>query len=698
MIQPEYTLDTPNIWFPDQKEPIYDPDDEALLSVFREYWAKEKERMIDGFEIDGVKISGWLYWHTVYWKIVFYETILRGGVKKKIRKLTVPFLRDIEWLIADDFVKCEELGKFYMLIGSRDFGKSVIAASRAAWLYTLFDKSESVISGAEKPYIKLATDKIEDGLTNIHPVLKKQRIANNWNVEVRAGWKDKDTNQPSEKSSNSVITIRNYEMGNKSMAANGTRPGFHLIDEVGTLPNFIGCIKDSDGCWWSGDGDKPSCLTMYAGTGGDMEQGQEASEVFFAPEAYNILEFEDEFEGRGKIGRFIPATMARMEYKYEITLAEHLQVRSRTLSKIKIKVSDKEKCKIEWWDKRHAQAQRSGNPKTLLKFKAYWPIKPSDSFLVLSQNDFNIEAAKTQQIRIKQTGKVGTPVELKHNGKNVVHTISEKLPITEFPVKTQSKDAPIVIYEFPIDVEPPFGLYVAGVDPYRQATSDASPSLGAVYIFKRLHKIAGERYQYMFVASYVARPNDKGEWNENARLLIKYYNALTLCENDEISFIDYMIKKGDSMYLQPQPQWLREIAPNSKVVREYGIHMSNDRIRSHVFGLLKGYLDECLERNVDDKGSVISEILGVSRVFDTMLLEEVIKFSFDGNFDRVIAAALAITLADHLDPQFKATTTDSDIRLKAYFERNKNHVQKHARMLGVGNRSRFKSGKIKMFS
>ena len=63
----------------------------------------------------------------------------------------------------------------------------------------------------------------------------------------------------------------------------------------------------------------------------------------------------------------------------------------------------------------------------------------------------------------------------------------------------------MVIYEFPIE-SPPYGLYVAGVDPYRQGQSKYSDSLGSVYIYKRMHDLTGEKYQDMFVASYCARP------------------------------------------------------------------------------------------------------------------------------------------------------------------------------------------------
>jgi hypothetical protein len=696
MIDPKYTRPTKNIWFPDQVEPEYDPTDEAVMEVFKTYWTEEKRRMKEGFYLaDGkVYISGWLYWHTVYWNIAMY--IENEKLGKKIRVIKTPYLRDIEWIIADDFTICEKIGKFYPLVGSRDFGKSIIAGSRAGYNYTLFDKSESIVSAGNATYIKLATDKVEDGLINLHPILAKQRIINDWKKEVKAGWKDKKTGITHPNSSQSSIQIRNFEEGSKTDAAVGSRPGFHLIDEIGTIKNFIACLKDSEGAWWSGitegEFDKPSCLAMITGTGGDMEKGKEAAEVFIHPEAYNMLAFDNPEIPGTKMGRFIDALMAKMKYKEPKKLSEYLGIQHPDLERITILVTNREKAR-EWWDKEYTRALKSNNQKTLLKFKAFWPLVPSDSFLVLTKNDFNVTAAKAQKGRLAALGKIGTPVELYHDGEKICHKFTDKLPISEFPAKTlETLDAPVVIWEFPIDDEPPFGLYMAGVDPYRQGKAEYSDSLGAVYIFKRIHDIQSDRYQNLFVASYVARPESKDKWNETARLLIKYYNAYTLCENDEYSFIDYMLKKGDAArYLAPQPSWLREIVPNTSVRRDYGIHRSSDRIRNHLNGLLKSYLDDAIYKD-EDTGQ---ETLGVTRVFDSMLLEEIIHFnSEEGNYDRVVAAQLAIALADHLNPQFVVASDKKDPRFEAYFSGKKSSnkiIDFSISTPMISNRGRFRS-------
>jgi hypothetical protein len=701
-----YKQDTKNIWFPNQQEPVYDPADPNQMFAFNMYWKAEKDRCMNGFYLDKSKkifVSGWLYFHTVYWKIAMYKTINPGTPQERtIREIGTPVLRDVDWMIAQDLVQCEQQGKFYSLVGARGFGKSIIAASRAGWLYTFFNNSQSVISAGATNYIKLVTDKIEDGLSNLHPLFVKNRLTSNWKLEVKAGWKDKSSNAPHPKSSNSQILVRNFEDGNNSMACNGTRPGFHLIDEIGALSNLIGCYKDSDGCWWAGNTGKPSCLVFITGTGGDMEVGAEAAEMFYHPSSYNLLEFDNVWEGGSKIGRFIEAGMGNLSYMINKNMNDYLGLDPNVLDlrHINIKVSDIQRYDNEWWTPKYNEAKKSGNSKTLLKFKAYWCKKPSDSFLILTRNDYNIEEAKRQQKNLRDNGLDGTPVELHYADNGMVtHEFSEKLPITEFPVKTQSKDAPVMIYEFPME-SPPFGLYVAGVDPYRHSESEYGDSLGAVYIYKRIHEIGSEKYQDMFVASYVARPGDIKDWNETARRLIKYYNARTLCENDEMSFINYMIDKGDGHYLEDQPEWLRLIVPNTKVNRNKGIHRSAKQIRDFLDGQLKEYLDQCVYSEKDENGSVTKQILGVTRVLDPMLLEEIVRFDKDKNFDRVIAAQLAIALANKLNPVIKINSLNADNRIEAYynkFKQQSENLKRGRSVLGTMNSKRTYRRRSKLF-
>jgi hypothetical protein len=381
-----------------------------------------------------------------------------------------------------------------------------------------------------------------------------------------------------------------------------------------------------------------------------------------------------------------------MEAKEESTLGEFLkQPETSDLHNIKMLVSDEEKA-LNITNTNLERLKKAGDRIAYLKEKMYYPLEVDDIFLNEDTNIFDIEAAKRQKFRLMEQGKTGTPVILFHDGEKLTHEFTDKQPISNFPLKaTDLKDAPVVIYEFPVE-NPPYGLYVAGVDPYRQGKSAYSSSLGAVYIYKRMHDLTGEKYQDMFVASYVARPDKKETWEEQARLLIKYYNARALCENDDISFIEYMKSKGDAHYLEKQPQWLMEVVPNTTVKREYGVHRSSDKIRDYLHNCLKKYMEESILIERDENGNITKEVRGITKMFDPVLLEEIIQYNDVDNFDRIIAAELAIAQALKMDPILGRVGGSGDDRVKALFK------SKPKNQLFTDSRGLFNTKKRKLFT
>jgi hypothetical protein len=276
----------------------------------------------------------------------------------------------------------------------------------------------------------------------------------------------------------------------------------------------------------------------------------------------------------------------------------------------------------------------------------------------------------------------------------VYHEFTDKQPISNFPLKnTDNKDAPVVILEFPIE-KPPRGLYVIGTDPYRQGKSAYSDSLGAVYVYKRMHDITSEKYQDFLVAYYVARPDNKNNWEEQARLLTIYYNGLNLCENDEISFIEYMKAKGDApLYLTRQSDlyFLKEVVPNTTVNREYGIHRSAEKIRDYLHGCLKKYTEEIIFEERDDNDNIIKRVTGMSKILDPMLLEEIIQFNEDGNFDRIVAFELALVQAITMDPIYGRVSGEDDGRIKSLY------IKRQKAPMFVSSKGMFGKRKNKLF-
>jgi len=668
-------------WFINQKRI---PDKES--EEYHDFFDFHKDLCLNGAMMGGVYINPFLYWHLNIWHT---EVDVIDDYGRIAQKYANPFLRDNEWLVTNEIDRAHQEKRGLVILGIRRFAKSVLEASYIAWGATFDENSQNIIAGLNAPDIKLITDKIDKGLNFIPEYWRWQRIEDNWKNQITLGIKTKS----GERIPFSSILIRNLDEGNNEEAIAGTKPRKLIIDEIGK-GNFLRGLQAAIPGFTTPFG--WGCSPILTGTGGDMKKFMDAKSLMFDVDNFNFLTYNNAKDDKRVHGLFISAKY-RMEAKNESTLGAFLdEPKKSDLHNVKMLVSDEEKA-IKITNDNLERLKKAGDRVAYLKEKMYYPQEVDDIFLNEDTNIFDIESAKRQKFRLLQQERTGTPVILIHDGEKIAHEFTDKLPITNFPIKnSDQKDAPVIIYEFPIE-NPPYGLYVAGVDPYRQGQSAYSSSLGAVYVYKRMHDLTGEKYQDMFVASYCARPDNKEQWNEQARYLIKYYNARTLCENDDISFIEYMKSKGDAHLLERQPEWLKEIVPNTTVKRDYGIHRSSQKIIDYLHTCMKKYMDEKVHVEKDEHGSVIREVLGVNRIFDPVLLEEIIQYNDQGNFDRIIAAELAIAQALKMDP-IMGKIGSSDDRVKSLFKPNRKNKLFTESAGGLFNKSPNKYKRNKLFT
>jgi hypothetical protein len=153
-----------------------------------------------------------------------------------------------------------------------------------------------------------------------------------------------------------------------------------------------------------------------------------------------------------------------------------------------------------------------------------------------------------------------------------------------------------------------------------------------------------------------------------------------------------MKAKGDAHYLEKQPQWLLEVVPNTTVKREYGVHRSSQKIIDYLHNCLKKYMEEVVYTEKDEDGNITREQLGVSKMFDPVLLEEIIQYNDQGNFDRIVAAELAIAQALKMDPIMGRVGGTGDDRIQAMFSQQKKNA------LFSESRGLFNSKKRKLFT
>jgi len=104
-------------------------------------------------------------------------------------------------------------------------------------------------------------------------------------------------------------------------------------------------------------------------------------------------------------------------------------------------------------------------------------------------------------------------------------------------------------------------------------------------------------------------------------------------------------------------------------------------------------MEDVIYSEKDDEGNVTKEIAGVSKIFDAMLLEEIIQYNDEGNFDRIVAAELAIAQALKMDPIFGRIGGTNDDRVKSLYSK-----KLKSNTLFSSSRNMFNTRKNKLFS
>jgi len=211
-------------------------------------------------------------------------------------------------------------------------------------------------------------------------------------------------------------------------------------------------------------------------------------------------------------------------------------------------------------------------------------------------------------------------------------------PVEKFPHRPDEDNTGcVIIWEHPYRNDQgsiPYGMYIAGTDPYDQDKSTTS-SLGSTFIYKTFTEF--DQTYNMIVAEYTGRPDLASTHYEITRKLLEYYNAQTLYENQVKGLKIYFEQKKCLHLLKEQPSIIADLVKNSKVQRGYGIHMTTGiKTQSEIY--LRDWLLE--ERGEKEDGS---KILNLHTIYSIPLLQELIAYdSKHGNFDRAISFMVTI--------------------------------------------------------
>lgn len=631
---------------------------------YNDFWANEERKITEGVTINGFYFSPFIYWHLNYASL--YLDLTEGS--RIIRKLGRPQLWDTYLEVDDVIAKAEthpDGKKGVVIVGSRRISKSMLTSSYIAHKAITLKGGDHLISALNQPDLNNTTQAVDLTLRNLPDYFRFPRIEDDWKRQVTLGYKDKKTNQRHEWSK---IHVRNFNEGNNTEAAAGLTLSSFMLEEAGK-GDMLSCLAATIPCFDSPYGWR--CSPIVIGTSGDMTKAGDLEELFNNPEAYNFLPVEVNETGKS-YGLFIPGTKSLKVPKTPTPLGLYLgEEKSSELDNITIWVADEEKGK-EQILKTREQTKKSSGLEAYLKEVMYYPLTHEECFLELSQNIFPVDLLQEQLTKLINQDIKADNVELFLDAEGRVrHKFTDKKPVENFPVKpSDNLEGVIQIWEYPI-IDAPYGLYTAGTDPYKQSQAHYSTSLGSTYIYKRVHNISGEGWQNIVVASYTGRPNKIDKWYETTKLLLKYYNAKTLCENMDYGFIQHCVDKNEgARLLERTPSFLTDIHPNTTVNRDYGIHMTKD-IKNYILSLIIEYMTEVIDVERDSSGNIVKEKLGVTRILDPLLLKELIKFTPKLNVDRVVSFGLTLAMAKSLNTKVVINNTDSDERMKEYFRNSK---------------------------
>lgn len=607
---------------------------------YNTYWEQETDRCLNGYTApDGDYITGYHYFYLNYSPIMRIdqtEYIDRDG-NHRIRReriLNFPTFWDYDYYYFNAIEEAIASGKHMAVLKSRARGYSFKGASMLVRNYELIPGSKNFAVASEQKFL------IGDGLLtkawqimdfiDKHTEWAKQRLVST-RMERVAGYKITDEfGKQTEQGYMSAIT--GITLKNDPERIRGTRAKLVLWEEGGKFPSLSDAWRIEQPSVELDDGFAFG-LQVAFGTGGtEGASFAGLKELFYKPEAYNILAFPniwDDNAEQTKCGFFVPSWSNLESYDADGN-PQYMDKDGNSL---------REKAIENLIEQRNKVKDGGASQQSIDRFISERPIKPREAVLELGKNIFPRKLLMDQLTRIRTNTKLRNMkhiVDLNWDGNGQIMATEKKSgDITEYPLKKGDKPhGSVVIWEYPTK-DPPFGLYIGGCDPYDHDDSFTN-SLGSVFIFKRVK--AGEAWNDVIVAEYSGRPDTAEEYYENVRKLLVFYNARLLFENERKGIYPYFTNKHCDYLLADQPdKIISEVFKDSKVQRRKGCHMTK-QIRAYGEGLILEWLLEEYEPGHPN----------VERVYSEPLIEELIENDGVKNVDRVIALCMVMIYREEL--------------------------------------------------
>lgn len=630
-------------------------DAPAGTPEYYDYWDEQRERCLEGYTIGDTTITGYHYFYLNFSQILRVDDKAMESVEAtSAEKLqTFPAFWDGDYHFFNAVDKARKIGRHLVVVKARGKGFSYKTGSMLARNFHLKRRSKNYGMAYEKEFLT------KDGLlTKAHD---NSSFIDNHTAWFQPQIKSLDMHRMSgyyqivegqRKTKGTLNQLIGITLKDDPDRARGKRGELALFEEAGKLP---GLLKAWQVCRPSYEqGPFTTGLMIAFGTGGaDESDFSGMEELFYNPDAYRVLPFEniwDEGAEGTKCSFFFPAYTNFEGYMDKDGNTQEEEAK-------------------EYLNEQRENMKGTKDANALDQFICEFPFNPREAMLRVNSNIFPVYDLNIQLNQVQATKKYNmmTPGILHYEGSQVKFKPSADVkPVLKYPHKRNDRiDGAVTILEAPFkhQGETPKGMYIICHDPYAKDQSTTNESLGSAYVIKRTNNMS-HSLNNCIVASYVGRPSTQDEYNRNLFMLAQYYNAKIGFENNRGSVADYAKRFRKLEYLERQFDIMDKGQSKQGVNKAYGSHMNAEK-KDQAEIYIRDWLNTSISTNENGEYRLV-----LHNIVDPALLEELIKYNDDGNFDRVSALMIGMYHLQDLSAKRiapKVTNKHSDFFDREFF-------------------------------
>lgn len=608
-------------------------------SEYGKWLREERRRCWEGYirPTDGEWVTGYMYWYLNYCPIMLAK---KTGAKTANRVEDFPeFWEGVYWR-THYLDQARKSGKHAIELARRGCGKSYTLASLMAHNFILGENAEShkrtmtVLTAYQKEYLAGKDGTLSKFVPMIdfiaeHTQFPRLRLRSSiQDMMWKMGYKDVETG--AEKGTlNTVIGVSSKDDEGK---LRGKR-GYIFIEEMGSFPNLLSIYNTIR--YGVEEGDLTFGLIYLVGTAAeDASDFSSAKELMYNTKGYNIYSIKNVFDknssGNSTFGFFFPSYINRKGC-YN-----------------KDGVSDVTKALLEILMARYEAKYNSSDPTTILRVIAEMPITPAEAIIKVGVNTFPVPQLTERLVQLDSNPNslddvyVGS-LEFNNQGTLEFKPTNSK-SIRYFPTKDNKVEGAIEIFQMPeIDKhtnKPYANRYILGHDPVDNDTAETMSLSSTIVLDLWTDKI---------VAEYTGRLPYAEDNYEVCRKLCLFYNGRVNYENNKKGLFAYFSKMNCTYLLTDVLEFLKD----RQMIKAIGYgNVSKGTVAT---AAINNYAKELIRKWLLTPMPIVSKegdeeietsVPNLFSIKNRALLQELISYNPDGNFDRVSSLGMLMLLRE----------------------------------------------------